>query len=91
MKVGTQVARTGFGDLLLLLAAINIFVGLLNLVPLLPFDGGHIAIACYEAIRSRPGQPYRADIRKLLPVSYGVIAVVVLLAIGNLYLDVVRL
>ena len=36
VKVGTQVAETSFGDLLLLLAAINIFVGLLNLIPLLP-------------------------------------------------------
>ena len=54
------------------MAAINIFVGLINLIPLLPFDGGHIAIATYEAIRSRPGKPYRADITKLLPLSYAV-------------------
>ena len=87
VKVGTQVAETSFGDLLRLLAAVNIFVGLLNLIPLLPFDGGHIAIATYEAIRSRKGRPYRADIRKLLPVSYAVLAVVMVLAIGNFYLD----
>ena len=33
--------------------AINVFVGLFNLVPLLPFDGGHAAIATYERIRDR--------------------------------------
>ena len=59
----------------------------MNLIPLLPFDGGHIAIATYEAIRSRKGKPYRADIRKLLPVSYAVLAVVIVLSIGNFYLD----
>jgi RIP metalloprotease RseP len=87
VKIGTEVAENDLGGLLLLLAAINIFVGLLNLVPLLPFDGGHIAIATYEAIRSRPGRPYRADVRKLLPVSYALLAVVMLLFIGNVYLD----
>ena len=38
----------------MLLALINIFLGLLNLLPLLPFDGGHVAIATYEAIRESP-------------------------------------
>ena len=76
VKVGTEVARQDFGSLLLLLAVINILIGLFNLIPLLPFDGGHIVIATYEAVRSRKGKPYCADITKLLPVSYGVLAVV---------------
>ncbi len=87
VKVGAEVAEADFGNLILLLASINIFVGLLNLIPLLPFDGGHIAIATYEAVRSRPGRPYRADVRKLLPFSYAIIAVFLLLFIGNFYLD----
>ena len=73
VKVGTDAAETGFGRLVLLMAAINIFVGLFNLIPLLPFDGGHVAIATYEAIRSRPGKPYRADVTKLLPFSYAIV------------------
>jgi membrane-associated protease RseP (regulator of RpoE activity) len=87
VKIGTDAAESGFGRLILLMAAINIFVGLMNLIPLLPFDGGHIAIATYEAIRSRPGRPYRADITKLLPFSYAILAVFVVLFVGNLYLD----
>jgi membrane-associated protease RseP (regulator of RpoE activity) len=87
VKVGTDAAETGFGRLVLLMAAINIFVGLMNLIPLLPFDGGHIAIATYEAIRSRPGKPYRADITKLLPFSYAILAIFVVLFVGNFYLD----
>jgi len=39
-------------------------------VPLLPFDGGHIAVATYEAIRSRKGRRYHADVRKLLEQIY---------------------
>ena len=38
--------------------------------PLLPFDGGHAAIATYERLRSRRGQaPYRADVAKMIPVA----------------------
>jgi membrane-associated protease RseP (regulator of RpoE activity) len=87
VKIGTEAAETGFGRLVLLMAAINIFVGLMNLIPLLPFDGGHIAIATYEAVRSRPGKPYRADITKLLPFSYAILAIFLVLFVGNLYLD----
>ncbi len=87
VKVSTEAAETGIGLFLLLFASINIFVGLINLIPLLPFDGGHVAIACYEAIRSRRGRPYRADVRKLLPFTYAVLAVFLVLFVGNLYLD----
>src|SRR4029453_16314769 len=56
---------TGFG----LLFSINIFVGLLNLVPLLPFDGGHIAVATYEKIASKVrGRRVQVDIAKLMPI-----------------------
>ena len=34
------------------LAQLNFVLGAINLVPLLPFDGGHIAIALYEKIRN---------------------------------------
>jgi membrane-associated protease RseP (regulator of RpoE activity) len=61
-----------------------------NLIPLLPFDGGHAVIALYERIRSRGGQRYYADIRKMLPVMYAVLLVMGLLFLGNLYLDVFR-
>src|SRR5690606_16230583 len=64
---------------LALLAALNFFVGLFNLVPLLPLDGGHIAIAWFEKARSwvyarlgRP-DPGRVDYYKLMPVTYVVI------------------
>jgi membrane-associated protease RseP (regulator of RpoE activity) len=64
---------------LVLLAALNFFVGIFNLLPLLPLDGGHIAIAWFEKARSwvfawlgRP-DPGRVDYYKMMPVTYIVI------------------
>ena len=53
-----------FSELLLLLIGINIFVAIFNMIPLLPFDGGHVAIAVYERLRSRRGRRYHADVAK---------------------------
>jgi len=75
----------------LFLAQINIFVGILNLIPLLPLDGGHAAIATYERIRSRKGRaPYRADITKLLPLTYAVVLVFGFIGLTTIWLDIVR-
>ena len=46
----------GIIGVLFLLAALNMFVGVFNMFPLLPLDGGHAAIAVYERIRERGGQ-----------------------------------
>lgn len=73
-----------------MLAILNIFIGILNLVPLLPLDGGHAAVATYERIRSRRGRPYHADIAKLLPLTYAVVGVLAFVMISTVYLDIVR-
>ncbi|MDF1486768.1 M50 family metallopeptidase [Tessaracoccus caeni] len=59
-----------------LLGSVNLFVALLNLVPLVPFDGGHIAGAIYEwlkrgvaRLRGKP-DPGHVDTAKMLPVVY---------------------
>ncbi len=73
-----------------LLAVLNIFIGLLNLMPLLPLDGGHAAIATYERLRSRKDRPYHVDVAKLLPLTYAVVAVLGFIMISTVYLDIVR-
>ena len=63
------VAAFGF------LIAINVFVALLNLLPLLPFDGGHIAVASYEQIASTiRRRRVQVDVAKLMPVTVAVMA-----------------
>ena len=61
---------------LLNVGALNIFLALFNAVPLLPLDGGHMAVTTYEAgkrrlfrVLGRP-DPGRVDITKLLPLTY---------------------
>lgn len=65
------------------LAQLNFVLGAVNLVPLLPFDGGHIAIAVYEKIRNMlrtaRGKVAAAPVNylKLMPATYVVLVVVV--------------
>jgi membrane-associated protease RseP (regulator of RpoE activity) len=88
VRVANQAAKTGFSDVLTLLILINIFVGIFNLLPLLPLDGGHVAIATYEAVRSRKGRHYHADVTKLMPLTYGVFLLLVFIGGSALFLDV---
>lgn len=75
---------------LMMLGVFNVFIGVLNLMPLLPLDGGHAAIATYERLRSRKGKPYHADIAKMLPVAYAAVALLGFIMISTVYLDIVR-
>ena len=88
-KLGGTVAREGVWAFLSLLAIVNLFIGIVNWVPLLPFDGGHMLIAAYEGVRSRRrATPYRADVGRLLPLTYAVVLLLGLLFVGNTYLDI---
>ena len=90
VRVASQAAGTGWREVLILLLSINVFVGVFNMIPLLPLDGGHVAIATYERIRSRKGRPYHADVAKAMPIYYMVFLLIVFLGISSLYLDIVR-
>jgi len=90
-RVAGAAADQGIGPVLLLLVLINIFVGIFNMLPLLPFDGGHVSIAVYEAIRSRiKGRRHFADVGKLMPVAYVTIALLAVISISSLYIDIAR-
>ena len=72
---------------LLLIASLNIFWGVLNLLPLLPMDGGHIAVVIWERIRAwfarrlhRP-DPGLVDYTQLLPASFAIFAVIVVFSL----------
>lgn len=84
-QAGTQADSLGVDNLLFLLAALNIVLGALNVLPLYPLDGGHFAVALYEKIVGR-----EADIRRLVPVAAAVIALFVFLGLAAVTLDIVR-
>jgi membrane-associated protease RseP (regulator of RpoE activity) len=73
---------------------VNIFVGIFNLLPLLPLDGGHLAVVVFERLRAgwarlrhRP-DPGLVDIQRLVPVSVGVFAILVALGLLLIAADV---
>jgi membrane-associated protease RseP (regulator of RpoE activity) len=86
--VGSQAAESGVVNVIYLLFVVNMFIGIFNLTPLLPFDGGHVVIALYEKVRSViAGRRYQADVAKLLPLTYAVVLVLALLFVTTAYLD----
>ncbi len=88
VRLANQATKIGLSEVLYLLILINIFVGIFNMLPLLPFDGGHVAIAIYEKVRSVVSKrPYHADVNKLAPVLYAVLAVLAFYAVSSLFLD----
>jgi membrane-associated protease RseP (regulator of RpoE activity) len=85
-RLAGEAAQAGSWDtLFLLFAEFNIFVGLLNLIPLPPLDGGHLAVVVYEKATRR-----RVDPQKLIPVAAVVLSFFVLLTVSLLYLDIVN-
>ncbi|HEU5033190.1 MAG TPA: site-2 protease family protein [Mycobacteriales bacterium] len=90
-SVGERIA-----NLMLIVAQVNFFVGVFNLLPLLPLDGGHIAIVGYEEGRRRVYRwfrrpdPGRVDLMKIMPVTYAVVAAFVGLSLLLIYADIVN-
>ncbi|GAB3590656.1 Zinc metalloprotease Rip1 [Corynebacterium faecale] len=86
-RIGGELVERSMWDMfMMMLASLNFFLALFNLVPLPPLDGGHIAVVLYERIRDffrklrgkTPGGP--ADYTRLMPITVGVAAL--LLSIG---------
>ena len=77
-RIGAEAASDGTTEVLLLLVYVNAFIGVFNLLPLLPLDGGHVVVATYERIRSFGGRSHRVDAARLLPLTYAVVALLLL-------------
>ncbi|HMD45116.1 MAG TPA: site-2 protease family protein [Acidimicrobiales bacterium] len=85
----TQALSFGVYGLLVVLAFINIAFGIVNMLPMLPLDGGHVAIAIYEWVRSRGRRTYYvADAAKLLPVVYAFMTLLIVIVGAAFYLDI---
>jgi membrane-associated protease RseP (regulator of RpoE activity) len=80
-----------------MLASLNFFVGVFNLLPLLPLDGGHIAVVWFETARDRirrmrgyVGELQRVDLTKLMPLTYAVVLAFIGLTLWILGADIVN-
>jgi membrane-associated protease RseP (regulator of RpoE activity) len=89
-RFGSEIVGEGAFAFLAFFASLNVVIGIFNLIPLLPLDGGHVAIATYERIRSRKGRQYHADVMKLMPLAYAVVMVLVVLGAATIFLDIVN-
>lgn len=79
---------------LLIIASLNIFVGIFNLIPILPLDGGHIAVALFEGARRQiyrirgRAEPGKVDIEKLTPITVIVLVALIFLTALLLIADI---
>lgn len=89
VDIGNQLVSGNPWMFFALMGAINLFLALFNLIPLLPFDGGHAAIAAYEGVASRlRGRRVTVDYRKLMPVTAVVFAALLMLGLSTMYMDI---
>jgi membrane-associated protease RseP (regulator of RpoE activity) len=82
---GEVFSRGLFVDYAMFLAYLTIFIGIMNLLPLPPLDGGHLAVLAVEKIRGKP-----VDMRRVIPVAAAVISFFLIMFIAFLYLDLVK-
>ena len=81
---------------ILIVASLNIFVGMFNLLPILPLDGGHMAVAIADEIRAlfarirRKPRPARIDVNVLTPITMGVFVVLAVLTVVLLIADIIN-
>ena len=85
-RIAGQAAAAGYWEVLLFLfAGFNVFVGVLNLLPIPPFDGGHLAVIGIEKLTGR-----KVDARRLVPITAVVAAFLILFMVSLVYLDIVK-
>ncbi|MGH3717450.1 MAG: M50 family metallopeptidase [Pseudonocardiaceae bacterium] len=93
---GDAVGYGAWWFFLFLLASLNLFVGVFNLLPLLPLDGGHIAVNVYEGVRNAVrratgranGPP--VDYARLMPLTYAVMLVFIGVTVLTITADIIN-
>lgn len=80
-SIGDQME--GAASFFFFMAFLNVMFATLNFFPVLPFDGGHFAIALYEKITRR-----QADVRRLIPIAGAVVGLLIFLNVVAVILDV---
>jgi membrane-associated protease RseP (regulator of RpoE activity) len=81
--VGEAGAAGEWSSILRFFGYVTVFIGLLNLLPLPPFDGGHLVLIAIEKVRGRP-----VDFRRVVPVSVAVLTFFAVFVGATMILDV---
>jgi len=84
-QVGAVSQAGDYGLLLYVAGFITVFIGLLNLIPLPPFDGGHLLLLAIEKVRGKT-----IDFRKVIPVSVLVMGFFVVFVLSTMFLDITK-
>jgi membrane-associated protease RseP (regulator of RpoE activity) len=82
-QIGVAGDRGDWALFLGFAAYVTVFIGVVNLVPLPPLDGGHLLLLVWEKLTGR-----QADYRKLVPISAAVIVFLSIFAIATVFLDI---
>jgi hypothetical protein len=85
VQLGANLTENGILGFIVFFIAINITIGIFNLLPLPILDGGHVVIATYERIREffTGGERYYVDMVKLMPLFYAAFVGLVLLGLST--------
>jgi membrane-associated protease RseP (regulator of RpoE activity) len=81
---------------ILLVASLNIFVGIFNLLPILPLDGGHMAVAIADEIRAlfarlrKKTRPAPIDVNVLTPITGVVVILLGILTVLLVIADIIN-
>jgi membrane-associated protease RseP (regulator of RpoE activity) len=80
---GQAVANNQWAIFVAILIQLNIVVGVFNLLPLPPMDGGYLAFVVWQVVTRR-----EVDLRKVVPVAALIVGLLVMLTVGLVWLDI---
>ncbi len=83
--VGSYGGQGEWSTIIYFLAYITVFVGLVNLLPLPPFDGGHVLLLVIEAIRGKA-----VDMRRVIPVAVTVMGLLITFFVATVVADITK-
>jgi membrane-associated protease RseP (regulator of RpoE activity) len=92
VDTGSDLVGGNLWLIALLLAQISFILAVFNLLPILPFDGGHAVVVIYEWIASKvKHRRVFVDYRKLIPVSVVLLIPILFLGVSSMVLDIRQL